>query len=91
LDEQLVVLEKTLQGEGQKIPNATHPDVPLGGEENAGLRKEVSIITTCDTPPPRNPKGTKSPTRSSKFASPSRFDLTVPTFIFSTFVGLSEV
>lgn len=50
LDEQLVVLEKTLQGEGQKIPNATHPDVPLGGEENAGLRKEVGTQRKFEFP-----------------------------------------
>ena len=34
-------LENTLQFEGQKLPNETHPDVPDGGEENATLMAEV--------------------------------------------------
>ena len=34
-------LEFQLQTEGQKVPNDTHPEVPVGGEELAALRKEV--------------------------------------------------
>ena len=37
----LNALEVALQVEGQKIPNDTHPEVPLGGEEMAVLRREV--------------------------------------------------
>ena len=37
----LNALEVELQIEGQKIPNDTHPDVPIGGEEMAVLRREV--------------------------------------------------
>ena len=29
--------------EGQRIPNMTHPDVPIGSEDVASLRKEVLI------------------------------------------------
>eukprot|EP00959_Pyramimonas_sp_CCMP1952_P121792 2546181-Pyramimonas_sp.AAC.1 len=46
LDAQLNALENALQVEGQKIPNNTHPDVPIGGEENAALRSEVSVART---------------------------------------------
>jgi seryl-tRNA synthetase len=41
LDADLLALETELQIEGQKIPNDTHPDVPIGGEEMAALRREV--------------------------------------------------
>ncbi|KAK3274108.1 hypothetical protein CYMTET_17694 [Cymbomonas tetramitiformis] len=41
LEEKLSVVETDMQREGQKIPNASHPDVPIGGEENATLRKMV--------------------------------------------------
>ena len=34
-------LEYDMQIEGQKVPNDTHPDVPIGGEDLAVLRKEV--------------------------------------------------
>jgi seryl-tRNA synthetase len=34
-------VENLLQVEGQRIPNNTHPDVPLGGEDNAAVLKEV--------------------------------------------------
>jgi seryl-tRNA synthetase len=37
----LGALEFQLQSEGQKVPNDTHPETPLGGEELAVLRKEV--------------------------------------------------
>jgi hypothetical protein len=30
-----------LQLEAQSIPNSTHPDVPVGGEESSVVRKEV--------------------------------------------------
>lgn len=35
LEEELVVLEMALQTEGQKIPNLTHPDVPVADNEDA--------------------------------------------------------
>lgn len=41
LEAQLVEVENRLQTEGQKIPNLTHPDSPLGGEENAVIVKQV--------------------------------------------------
>jgi hypothetical protein len=31
--------------EGQRIPNMTHPDVPIGSEDVATLRKEVSMTS----------------------------------------------
>jgi hypothetical protein len=41
LEENLVQLTDKLQLEAQSIPNTTHPDVPVGGEENSVVRKEV--------------------------------------------------
>ncbi|RLM50353.1 hypothetical protein C2845_PMPSC049119 [Panicum miliaceum] len=41
LEEDLVELTDKLQLEAQSIPNATHPDVPVGGEESSVVRKEV--------------------------------------------------
>ncbi|KAL6654723.1 hypothetical protein ACP70R_008188 [Stipagrostis hirtigluma subsp. patula] len=41
LEEDLVQLSDKLQLEAQSIPNATHPDVPVGGEESSVVRKEV--------------------------------------------------
>lgn len=41
LEEDLVQLTDKLQLEAQSIPNATHPDVPVGGEESSVVRKEV--------------------------------------------------
>ncbi|XP_062197876.1 serine--tRNA ligase, chloroplastic/mitochondrial isoform X1 [Phragmites australis] len=41
LEEDLVHLSDKLQLEAQSIPNATHPDVPVGGEESSVVRKEV--------------------------------------------------
>ncbi|MEW5315552.1 MAG: hypothetical protein WDW38_006973 [Sanguina aurantia] len=35
LEEELHNVESELQHEGQRVPNMTHPSVPLGGEENA--------------------------------------------------------
>lgn len=37
----LAELEDALQREGQRLPNLTHPDVPVGGEEVATLLREV--------------------------------------------------
>jgi seryl-tRNA synthetase len=42
LEEDLVELTDKLQLEAQSIPNATHPDVPVGGEESSVVRKEVA-------------------------------------------------
>ncbi|WOL18511.1 hypothetical protein Cni_G27308 [Canna indica] len=41
LEENLVQLTDQLQQEAQSIPNITHPDVPIGGEENSVIRKMV--------------------------------------------------
>jgi seryl-tRNA synthetase len=41
LEENLVQLTDKLQLEAQSIPNTTHPDVPVGDEENSVIRKEV--------------------------------------------------
>lgn len=41
LEEDLAQLTDKLQIEAQSIPNITHPDVPVGGEESSVVRKEV--------------------------------------------------
>ena len=41
LEVDLNAAEVQLQMEGQKIPNDTHPEVPVGGEEMAVLKREV--------------------------------------------------
>jgi hypothetical protein len=39
----LAVLSERLQQEGQRIPNMTHPSVPIGSEDVASIRKEVTL------------------------------------------------
>jgi len=41
LEEDLVKLNGELQREAQCIPNMTHPDVPIGGEDSSTIRKTV--------------------------------------------------
>lgn len=41
LEEDLLKLTDELQQEAQCIPNMTHPDVPIGGEDSSALRKVV--------------------------------------------------
>ena len=41
LEEDLVKLNDELQQEAQRIPNMTHPDVPIGGEDCSTTRKLV--------------------------------------------------
>lgn len=41
LEEDLVKLTDELQQEAQCIPNMTHPDVPIGGEDCSTIRKTV--------------------------------------------------
>ncbi|XP_050376528.1 serine--tRNA ligase, chloroplastic/mitochondrial isoform X1 [Argentina anserina] len=41
LEEDLLKLTDELQQEAQCIPNMTHPDVPIGGEDNSIIRKMV--------------------------------------------------
>ncbi|KAI4337669.1 hypothetical protein L6164_016054 [Bauhinia variegata] len=41
LEENLVKLTDELQREAQRIPNMTHPDVPIGGEDSSTIRKMV--------------------------------------------------
>lgn len=43
LEERLVQITDKLQFEAQCIPNLTHPDVPIGGEEASVMRNMVSI------------------------------------------------
>jgi seryl-tRNA synthetase len=40
-EERLRSLESALQVEAQRLPNLTHPDVAIGGEENAVVLREV--------------------------------------------------
>lgn len=42
LEEDLLKLTDELQQEAQCIPNITHPDVPIGGEDCSVIRKTVS-------------------------------------------------
>jgi len=41
LEDDLVELNDELQQEAQCIPNMTHPDVPIGGEDCSTIRKMV--------------------------------------------------
>ena len=41
LEEDLLNLSEELQQEAQRIPNMSHPDVPVGGEDCSVLRKMV--------------------------------------------------
>jgi len=41
LEDDLVELNDKLQQEAQCIPNMTHPDVPIGGEDCSTIRKMV--------------------------------------------------
>lgn len=41
IDAKLHSIESALQTEGKKLPNLTHPDVPVGAEEHATILKEV--------------------------------------------------
>lgn len=41
LEEDLVKLTDELQLEAQCIPNITHPEVPIGGEDSSKIRKIV--------------------------------------------------
>lgn len=45
LEAELAVLEDDLQREGQRIPNMTHPSVPVGSEDVAVVRKVVGAQT----------------------------------------------
>lgn len=48
LEEDLVQLTDRLQQEAQSIPNITHPDVPIGGEESSIVRKMVfKFFSAC--------------------------------------------
>lgn len=44
LEEDLIAVTDELQQEAQRIPNMTHPDVPVGGEDYSVLRKVVGSI-----------------------------------------------
>lgn len=41
MEEDLLKLTDELQQEAQCIPNITHPDVPIGGEDSSSIRKTV--------------------------------------------------
>jgi seryl-tRNA synthetase len=44
LEEDLLKLTDELQQEAQCIPNMTHPDVPIGGEDSSVIRKMVLFL-----------------------------------------------
>ncbi|XVE95260.1 hypothetical protein REPUB_Repub02eG0080900 [Reevesia pubescens] len=50
LEEDLIKLKDELQLEAQCIPNMTHPDVPIGGEDSSKLRNMVGSPRTFDFP-----------------------------------------
>lgn len=41
LEEDLMKLQDELQHVARSIPNMTHPDVPVGGEDSSAIRNEV--------------------------------------------------
>ena len=43
MEEDLVKLSDELHQEAQSIPNMTHPDVPIGGEDSSSVRKLVMV------------------------------------------------
>ncbi|XVE60526.1 hypothetical protein DITRI_Ditri05aG0136000 [Diplodiscus trichospermus] len=50
LEEDLIRLRDELQLEAQCIPNMTHPDVPIGGEDSSKLRNMVGSPCKFDFP-----------------------------------------
>ena len=44
LEEDLLKLTDDLQQEAQCLPNLTHPDVPIGGEDCSTIRKKVFLF-----------------------------------------------
>lgn len=48
LEEDLVKLKDELQHVAQSIPNMTHPDVPVGGEDSSAIRKEVVSLVSLN-------------------------------------------
>ncbi|MCI13193.1 serine-tRNA ligase-like, partial [Trifolium medium] len=50
LEEDLVKLNDELQREAQCIPNMTHPDVPIGGEDCSTIRKTVGSFPKFSFP-----------------------------------------
>ncbi|GMI82820.1 Seryl-tRNA synthetase, ovule abortion 7 [Hibiscus trionum] len=50
LEEDLINLRDELQLEAQCIPNMTHPDVPIGGEDSSKLRNMVGSPRKLDFP-----------------------------------------
>lgn len=49
LESKLADLEIVLQREGQRLPNMTHPDVPVGGEDVATVLSEVGSPRVFDS------------------------------------------
>lgn len=47
LEEDLLKLTDELQQEAQCVPNMTHPDVPIGGEDCSTVRKMVMLFLLC--------------------------------------------
>lgn len=47
LEEDLLKLTDELQQEAQSVPNMTHPDVPVGGEDSSTVRKMVFWFDIC--------------------------------------------
>jgi seryl-tRNA synthetase len=51
LEGKLAVLSERLQQEGQRIPNMTHPSVPIGSEDVTSIRKEATgVHISCEGP-----------------------------------------
>lgn len=48
MEGQLNALDVALQREGKRLPNLTHPDVPIGGEEVAVTLQEVGAPPQFD-------------------------------------------
>lgn len=46
-----LIIVHSLYAEGSKIPNTTHPDVPIGPEDKATLLKVVGVKPTFSFPP----------------------------------------
>lgn len=50
IDAKLAAVEIALQREGQRIPNLTHPAVPLGGEDACVMLRTVGAQRAFDFP-----------------------------------------
>lgn len=51
LDARLTAVEEELQREGQRLPNLSHPDAPVGGEDAAAVLRTVGAPRAFDFAP----------------------------------------